>query len=243
MVGSDRRDRRVLSVNVHPGSLEKLRIDDTSVAASEPVRGALASLLSASNEHEEQVTFGGVSLRLRIGANPSTTRSVSRVRAKPVQQSVELGVADQSVEKLTQRIAAGLADLPGDFAERRDALRELHLATRTAVAVAFEAVLNDEARARPQQAYDDKKALATWVNAELRELGLAIRCPRTDRPCRLMGNPGGKPGEGRFVLEFLDDAGRRQQPLTSVTLPHLALMPDDLRRASYADRHRPARGR
>ena len=104
---------------------------------------------------------------------------------------------------------------------------------RKEAARVLQPAINDRAAEMPHEKYEDKKRLAKWVNAELRRMGLAIRCPRTGIPCYLMGNPGGQPGFGRFLLEYTDEEGKRRHPLTSVTLPHLDLMPDDLSRASY----------
>ena len=109
------------------------------------------------------------------------------------------------------------------------------------MAAALEAAINAEAKLHPQETYEDKKALAKWVNAELRAFGLAIKNPDGGKPCFIMGNPGGKPGFGRFLFEYTDDSGKRHHPLTSVTLPHLELVPEDLTRASYV--HRSERSR
>jgi len=108
--------------------------------------------------------------------------------------------------------------------------------TRNAICVVLSAALNEEASARPHSTYEEKKELSRWINAELRQFGLALKCDRTDRPCLLMGNPGGRPGIGRFVFEYTDDTGKRHHPLTSVELPGLMLMPDDLTRSSYGER-------
>ncbi|HKQ48575.1 MAG TPA: hypothetical protein VJZ71_10940 [Phycisphaerae bacterium] len=102
----------------------------------------------------------------------------------------------------------------------------------------LEPALAAEASRQPQRTYDEKKTLAKWVNAELRRIGLAIRCPRTGRPSLLLANAGGQPGIGRFHLEHTDAEGRRHRSVTSVALPELKLMPDELTRAPYGERTR-----
>ena len=52
-------------------------------------------------------------------------------------------------------------------------------------------------------------ALAKWVNAELRKLGLALVCPKTRRPAILLADPGGVPGVGRFQFQSETPEGRR----------------------------------
>jgi hypothetical protein len=126
----------------------------------------------------------------------------------------------------------------GDFMARSDALEGTYDAVRGAIAEVLEPALNLEAAHRPHETYEQKKDLAKWVSAQLRRFGLAVQCPRTGKPCRFMANPGGQPGVGRFLLEYTDETGRRQHPFTSVALPQMSLMPDDLSRASYADQHR-----
>lgn len=141
-------------------------------------------------------------------------------------------------ETFQQAIERVLAALPSGYEARRHGLTEISDTTRLAIARVLEPALNEEARKRPIASYDEKKELAKWINAELRRFGLAIKNPRSGKPCLLMGNPGGKPGFGRFLLEYTDDIGKRHHPLTSVTLPYLELVPDELTRVSYEGRVR-----
>ncbi len=122
---------------------------------------------------------------------------------------------------------------PRTYADYRAECERVFDGGREAVGRVLEPALNAEAQQRPRHTYEEKKELAKWINGELRRFGLALKGPRTDRPCLLMGNPGGRPGFGRFVLEYTDEAGKRHHPLTSVELPGLTLMLDDLTRSSY----------
>ncbi len=147
-------------------------------------------------------------------------------------------VSDQIAELFRRAIAPKVEELPKDYASRREALTALNDATRVAIAKALEAPLNAHAATLPQDTYEDKKTLAKWINAELRQFGLALKCDRTDRPCILVGNPGNRPDVGRFMLQYMDERGKLHHPLTSVTLPKLELMTDDLARATYPNKGR-----
>jgi hypothetical protein len=140
-----------------------------------------------------------------------------------------IGVLQHAMEEI-------IVGLPADYDARRDALAGLTDAFRERIARALEPVLNEHLAKEPQSKYDEKKSLSTYVNAELRRFGLAIRCPRTDEPCLLRANPGRQTEQGRFQLEYTDAQGKRHQPQSSSTLPHLELMLDDLTRAPYGER-------
>lgn len=135
--------------------------------------------------------------------------------------------AAAALQGMLDRIAAAL---PVQYAARREALAELSDVFRASFAAALEPALNAQASAMPQASYEDKKDLAKWVNAQLRALGLAVKDPKTGRPCHLVGSPGNRPDVGRFMLNHRDAGGRLVHGLTSVTLPHLELIPDDLSR-------------
>ncbi len=142
------------------------------------------------------------------------------------------------MQALQEAMGEVVRHLPEDYDARRAALAEMFDTCRQQVAAGLEPAFNAKAKDTPHDTYEDKKTLAKWVNAELRRFGLAIWSPRTGDRCFLMGNPGGTPGAGRFVLEYTDKQGKRQHPLTSVSLPHLDLMPDEMTRAPYGERTR-----
>jgi hypothetical protein len=129
-----------------------------------------------------------------------------------------------------------LGDLPAEYDALRDSLGKMSEVFRVSLAEKLEPALNARAATMPQETYEDKKTLAKWINAELRRLGLAIKDPKTGKPCHLVGDSGNKPGIGRFMLNYTEDAGKLVHTVTSVTLPPLTLMPDDLSRAPYGER-------
>ncbi len=226
----------LLAIRLAAGAQSKNEAEPTE-AQRDLLRHFVAALLEAGPGWSAVVPFGMGAVSLHLFEKTATASDYLHVverEWKPIGgQAVP---SSEIVGEFNQRVAIKLSELPLDFAARREALRELHGAVRTAFASSFEAVLNAHAATLPQQTYEDKKTLAKWVNAELRELGLTIRCPRTGQPALLRGHPGGVAGVGRFHLEITDSAGVQRRTVTSVTLPELQLQPDDLTRAPYGER-------
>jgi len=172
----------------------------------------------------------GLQLQLRLDEIPATARK-SSARAAASTRSAAESVSDPVVDRFKRSVGKELEDLPRDFDVRRSVARELQHATREAIARSIEPVLNDKVRSMPMATYEDKKALAKWVNAELNDLGLALRCPKTGRPAWLLGHASGTPGVGRFHYELSDPREGHRRTVTSTALPHLELMPDRLWRS------------
>ena len=99
-----------------------------------------------------------------------------------------------------------------------------HYAELQALADALTPVLQDYLTTCKIDTYDDKRALAKWVNAESKRFGLAIRCPKTGRPSALLADPAGR--SGRFQLFNDGPDGRKVRTLSSIKLPPLVLVPD-----------------
>ncbi|MDP9175806.1 MAG: hypothetical protein M3O30_18350 [Planctomycetota bacterium] len=91
--------------------------------------------------------------------------------------------------------------------------------------------LLDELQGLPQANFSSKKELSYWLSAELTRLGLAIRCPRTDIPARLVAVPdAGRAdgGIGTFAFEVMDAKGRAKLTARGRrTLPELTLTRDE----------------
>jgi hypothetical protein len=98
----------------------------------------------------------------------------------------------EKLAKLRAVVQAVAESLPTDYQERQRGLLKASDVVRQEIAAALEKSLNEEARRHPHETYDDKKALAKWVNAELRVLGLAIKDPNTGNACHLVGSPGNR---------------------------------------------------
>jgi hypothetical protein len=222
----------VLAFSVDAASAGSFALETSPDA--EKLRDAIVSMLSDPSVQSREVDLEAGNLLLSL--------SEPRDKGKPRTPQILIGsVTDELPGEIRsafdEHIASKLDDLPREFPARRAALRELHVTSREAIAKAFEAGLNAAAASMPLATYEEKKSLAKWVNAELRELGLTIRCPKTGEPAILRGGPGGVPGVGRFHLEITDKAGNRHRTVTSSVLPPLALMPDDLTRAPYGERN------
>ncbi len=118
--------------------------------------------------------------------------------------------------------AADPVEYPACF----DHLLALAVAVREELAGRLGPRLLAHARSLPQAAYAEKQELAKWVNGQLRQLGLAVRCPKTGRAAILLADHGPNPEKGRFQVQTAHD---RKRTLSSVELPEFALMPADLR--------------
>jgi hypothetical protein len=125
------------------------------------------------------------------------------------------------------RIGALLADGGlADYSAFFDHLLALAVAVREELAARLAPRLAVQARAMPHGTYAEKQELAKWVNGQLRQLGLAVRCPKTGRAAILVADHGPNPEKGRFQVQTVHD---RKRTLSSVELPEFALLPADLR--------------
>jgi Ran GTPase-activating protein (RanGAP) involved in mRNA processing and transport len=230
--------RGVLAVTGFTLSLTSRDGAPNSERAGDQLREEVARFLRQGGG-EAAIELDNLTLALRVF--PNRARAEGWITARHAQ----LGAGRRAESAVPETPASGKLDvasvlrsldapLPDEYEARRRVLCTLTDAVREQVRRAMEPALNQRAAALPQGTYDEKKELAKWVNGELRRFGLAIRCK--GKRCFLMGNPGGQPGIGRFVLEYTDDQGKRHHPLTSVTLPHLELMLDDLERTAFGER-------
>ena len=141
------------------------------------------------------------------------------------------------------RIRQVFADLPEDYAGRRAALLSTTAAFGAELATQLQPALNAHIRSLPHATFGEKKELAKLVNGELRQFGLAIKCPKTGRPSILVAGPGHHPDSGRFQLENLSPEGKRVRTYNTPYLVELDLTPDSPRKeglAKWADRISPA---
>jgi len=116
-----------------------------------------------------------------------------------------------------------LKSLPDGYRPLADHLLDIDQSFKKRLPGRLEAALNEHVSGMPAATYDDKRALAKWVNAELRKLGLALVCPKTRRPAILLADPGGIPGSGRFQFQSETPEGRKVRAYSSATLPRLEL--------------------
>jgi len=230
---SDRLPPGRLVCDVDESALGKLA--DVSLTPTEEARllHAVLSLGSVPSESTDSwlLHAGGITIRLRLERTDGKNQPEG---SSPQAEPAGAGGVAFDAERFRKKVDEELKDLPQEFEERRAALRSMHEVSRSTIAAAFEEALNRKAQGMPRVNYDDKKVVASWVNDELRNLGLALRCPRTGDPALLRANPGG--ANGRFVIEVSDASGKRHHTATSVELPIFRLRPDRLGRAPYGGR-------
>jgi HEAT repeats len=138
----------------------------------------------------------------------------------------EIGELDERDEGRLEKIKALLDEKPPrTYASAAARAKELLSLTKQEIAARLTPILNAHLRRNMPETYTQKQAITSWVNAELRELGLAIRCPKTGRPAILITDiRGGDEEISRIRLEVQDEAGRRHRTFTGSTLPELELM-------------------
>ena len=116
-----------------------------------------------------------------------------------------------------------LASLPTEYRPLTGKLLDVDDRFRRSMASRLANAFNVEVSTMPAATYDDKRTLARWVNAELRRFGLAVVCPKTQRPAVLLADPGGIPGAGRFQFQSETPEGRKVRAYSSAVLPRLEL--------------------
>lgn len=126
--------------------------------------------------------------------------------------------------KLLQAIAL---QSPPAFVDQMATIAGLAHQFRQTAATLLEGPLNAHLAQMPQTTAREKQDLARWVNAQLRELGLALRCPKTGRPSVLISDvKEGGSDIGRFRFENRDENGAKVRTVTLQELPELQLMED-----------------
>jgi HEAT repeat protein len=123
------------------------------------------------------------------------------------------------------------ATSPRLYTSAAEAAKEFFSLGKQEFAQRLTPLLNTHLRRAPQDTYIEKQAIASWVNAELRALGLAIRCPKTGRPAILIADiRSGGAETSRFRLEVVNENGRRERTFTTAhNLPELELIEDSPR--------------
>ncbi len=124
---------------------------------------------------------------------------------------------------LREDLRAALGNDSDSYAEIRERAKSVRSIIMAEIARALTASLNAEAKQRPQDTLIEKRELASWVNHELRQLGLTLAFPGTGRPAILTATPGRRDADegSRFRLESKDDRGRRIMSPSLMWMPEL----------------------
>lgn len=105
-------------------------------------------------------------------------------------------------------------------------LRELSELTRQEMAERLAPALTQRVKSMRQLTYEDKQRVATWINNEIRPLGLAVKCPATGQPGILIVDLGGAAGDvSRFRVESHDASGKRIRKFLAGELHTIDLVP------------------
>jgi hypothetical protein len=138
---------------------------------------------------------------------------------------MELGVSDDP-GLWAAKTEEMIGPLPADYDELAVCLEGATRGFRKGIAQILEPALNAKVTAMPQEGFDEKKALARWVNAELARFGLTLSYRVEDKqlPALLVAFAGRTPQSGRFSLHYRMPDGRRASALWAQCAPHLELM-------------------
>lgn len=191
-------------------------------------------------EHEDRRSHGVEIYGLKpVARGDERAQSKAQVSLHEPAGAVVVGLGDV-IEEL-------LSGCSTEYAARYSRLHELSHEFRSEVARQLQPTLNSELQKMPQDSYAEKQALASWVNGQLRELGLAVKCPKTGRPANLVADIKEAGSDvSRFRFEIRDENGKKARTLASRELPELELMEDEPRQEpllKWTERLRQARGK
>lgn len=122
-----------------------------------------------------------------------------------------------------------------DYESLRDRLTEARELFHDMLAERFTEAFNAHLAAQPQATFREKQALTRDANADLRALGLAIRCPRTGEPADFHADVGHKPAEGRFMVALVSNDRDRKRTVSSQHLFQVELRGNPNRREGGAE--------
>lgn len=196
---------------------------------------------AVQDHHDEKVAIANEQLRHGWGSGKAEkVREANRDRDNVIERMrdrLEEGHSEKVNKTTVKDVVAAVARLRNDYLECVESLAALSHQVHDAIADELTPRMNKHLQQMPQDTYEEKQSLASWVNSELRHLNLAIRCPKTGKPATLVADiRGGEDQSSRFRLDVRGDDGRHQRTLTSNTLPVLELMEDEPRREGLARR-------
>lgn len=141
---------------------------------------------------------------------------------------------NEITKQSNELIATLVESLPPAYLEAHAAANALNQAFHTALGKAIEQRLNPFLANQPQKTLEEKKELAMHVNADLRVLGLAVRCPRTGAAAVLIADAGDMDdASSRFRIESREER-RKIRSTVSLKDPNLEICPD----TPFTSRHR-----
>ena len=148
-------------------------------------------------------------------------------------------MVESDYEELRAALGRALASPAGSYEELAGRALRIRSMVAGEIGAALTDSINAEAAQRPQDSLAEKRDLASWINHELRQLGLTLAFPGTGRPAILTATPGRRDADegSRFRLEAKDEHGRRVMSGSLGWVPKLELIESPLRPEGGA-RHR-----
>lgn len=138
--------------------------------------------------------------------------------------------------KLPEKIAYLAHILTDDgytsYEKLSETLREARAVFHECVAMRIEGPLRMKMQSTPHDSFVEKQNMASWVNGELRHLGLAVKCPNTGLDSTISVDHGSNAVFGRFRLRPFEDSKRRT--FSSVNVFPVELVPHFQRKEPLA---------
>ena len=113
------------------------------------------------------------------------------------------------------------SNLPTDFEARKSAIFRIQDEIHQAMATAIESSFNEYLSHEPRNSVEERKDFAAMINATLRKMSLAIKCPRSGRAATLIVDTqdADHPDISRFRLQVKDPNGKWRRTTTFTDLP------------------------
>jgi hypothetical protein len=140
----------------------------------------------------------------------------------------------QSSPLRLQRLFDLLQPVDGERYEKTaQRLKEARNLLHVEISRQVEIPLNKKLASMPLATVSERQELSRWLANETRNIGIAVKCPRTGAPASLHIDSGYSPA-GRFQVLLLQDRSRIRTA-SSVTLPHLQFCVHPIRREPLAE--------
>lgn len=140
------------------------------------------------------------------------------------------GDKDAQVEGLIsdvrRRMHAIANEQPANLLKLRSVSEQMHRAVSEEVLHAIRGSIASGKIMSHLSTYEAKSEFAGWLNYELRQAGLAIKCPKTGKPTFLEAVREPVPERGRFRFDHMTDRGVHRQTLSCIELPPLDFVVD-----------------
>lgn len=118
--------------------------------------------------------------------------------------------------------------LPPDYQNAAETAAKIRHHFHELMAAAIQVRLNEYVKTIPQETLEEKRDAASWINSELRKLGLAMKCPTTGNPGILVADYRGRDEDStsRFRIASRETTGHRTRGASSSKIESMELMPD-----------------